>query len=80
MSRALGWLVRGHLGESMRYHPLGPLVAGGIAIGMIWWTMARRGRWPPPGQRTVNLILIAVGVLMASAWLIRLATGTLPPV
>ena len=80
MLRAAGHLVRGNIGEAIRYHPLAPLVLGQlIAAWALWlahsrgWIRLRPGRW-------LDITLAASAVLLIGVWILRMLTGTLPPV
>jgi len=80
MSRAIAWMFRGNLERSVGYHPLAPLV---IVIGMVAvvWALGRRFRgWRPPRAAVLNGGLVALGALLTAVWMVRLVSGTLPPV
>jgi hypothetical protein len=80
MTRALSWLVRGDLTTALGYHPLAPVVAiAGLGL-MAWWIGRRLRGWRTPPIRFVNAGLISFGVLLVTTWVVRIGTGTLPPV
>ena len=80
MTRAASSLVHGDVGRALRYHPLVLLVMAQLLIGWAWFALARMGRVRPPGGRVVNAALIVTGVALLAVWVVRLASGTLPPV
>lgn len=80
MTRALAWLVRGDLITSVRYHPMAPLLAALALVGVIWRLGRTRRGWRPPPPVLTKTVLVGFGVLLLVAWVIRFATGTLPPV
>jgi hypothetical protein len=80
MTRALAWLLRGDISRSFGYHPLALPAAIGT-IGAVLWYAGRRWRgWDAPPTRLTNSVLISFGVLLVVVWVVRLASGTLPPV
>lgn len=80
MTRAASALVRGDVGAAMTLHPLVPLIAIQLAGGWVWYLLRRRGRVQPLSGRTLNAVLIATGASLLAVWLVRLMSGTLPPV
>lgn len=80
LTRAAGSMVRGEWGAAFAYHPLVLLVA--VWLGGAWlMAMARSaGHDIRLDARLLNRLLIATGGLFVVVWLVRLATGTLPPV
>jgi hypothetical protein len=80
LTRAAGSLVRGEWGAAFTYHPLVLLVA--IWLGGAWLMAMTRSRGYDIriDTRLLNRLLIATAGLFAVVWLVRLATGTLPPV
>jgi hypothetical protein len=80
MTRAAASLIRGDLGGALALHPLVPIVGFQLAAGWTWYLMARRGRIQPVSSRVLNGILIATAVALLAVWLVRLLSGTLPPV
>ncbi len=80
MTRAAASLVRGDFGTAGSYHPMVFLIAV-LGLGAwAWYLMRRSGRAGPLPTRTVNMVLIATGVMLLGVWAVRFATGTLPPV
>jgi hypothetical protein len=80
MSRAIAWMFRGDLEQSVGYHPLAPLV---VIIGVIAvvWAFGRRLRgWRRPRTAVLNSGLVVFAALLLAVWVARLASGTLPPV
>jgi Protein of unknown function (DUF2752) len=80
MTRALSHLIHGDIGVAMTLHPLSPMI---LVMGLgvwAWYLLRRSGRVPPMGHRTVNLLLLSSAFLLLATWVVRAATGTLPPV
>lgn len=80
LTRAAASLARGDLASALTLHPLILLVAL-WALG--WWVtgfVRRRGREVRLDPGLVNRLLVASGVAFIALWLVRLGTGTLPPV
>lgn len=80
MTRAAGYLIRGDLGSALTYHPLIPLIALQLVVGWVWFVLRRAGKVGPLRNRTLNIFLVATTLALVSVWLVRLATGALPPV
>jgi hypothetical protein len=76
----MAYLVRGDLDRAIVYHPLSLVLALGAAAWVVWLIGNWRRGWRPPSIKTVNIALIAAGVLLMGVWFTRMATGTLPPV
>lgn len=79
MTRAFAHLAKGHLAEGLHLHPLAPLLAvEAAALWGVWGWAIRRRRSFLPGAWPLGL---AAGhaVALAAVWIVRLATGTLPP-
>ena len=80
LTRAAAALVQGDIGTAMAFHPLVILVAV-WALG--WWITGfarRRGRGSLLDGVLVNRMLVATAVVFVLTWVVRLATGSLPPV
>lgn len=80
MTRAGAALLRGDFTTAMTLHPVAPLIAVELIAGWVWYVLRRSGKVPPLQTRTVNVILIATGVVLLAVWAFRLSNGTLPPV
>jgi hypothetical protein len=80
MIRASGHLLRGHFGEAMRYHPLVPLILLELFAAWTIWAAHQAGwiRWRH--HRWVDVVIGGTAALLIVVWIIRLATGTTPPV
>jgi hypothetical protein len=81
MTRALGWLVHGDLHQSLRYHPLAPLlVVQGALLGGFWLYRRRSGHdRPAPSVRSAPImrtLLVANALLVLLVWVIRLKSGS----
>jgi hypothetical protein len=78
LTRAAAAAARFSFAESLRWHPLFPLLALEIAFAMALW--GRRlffGReWP---RRAIVPAALATGGLFLAVWIARAAAGTLPP-
>ena len=80
MTRAASTLVRGDVSGALSYHPLVPLIAAQLVVGWIWFVLVRLGVVRPAGNRTVTIILAVTALALVSVWVVRLISGTLPPV
>lgn len=80
MTRAAGQLLRGDFGAAIGYHPLIPAIALLAAVGWGWFVLRRTGRVQPMSNRMLNGVLITTALALVAVWVIRLATGSLPPV
>jgi hypothetical protein len=78
LSRAAAAAARFSFAESLRFHPLLPLLALELALAMALW--GRRlflGRdWP---RRAIAPVALATGTLLLAVWIARAGAGTLPP-
>lgn len=80
LTRAAAALVRGDLMAAWDFHPL-ILVATAWAVAT--WAIGllrRRGRPIQIPPQVVNRLLSMTGLVFVVTWLIRLVSGTLPPV
>lgn len=80
MTRAAASLVRGEWALAWSFHPLVLVVAAWLVGAWLAVAMRRSGRSAPLSARTTNHLLIATAVLFVAVWLVRMATGALPPV
>ena len=80
MTRAASALLRGNFDRALDYHPLIPLIALLLVAGWMWSILRRTGRVQPISNRVLNAVLIGTGLSLAAVWILRAATGTLPPV
>ncbi|MGB5188346.1 MAG: DUF2752 domain-containing protein [Acidimicrobiia bacterium] len=80
MTRAAGQLVRGNVVEALRYHPLILLIAAEMLGAWTIWMAHRAGwiRWRH--RRWVDVAIGATAALLLVVWIVRLATGSTPPV
>jgi len=80
MTRAAGQLVRGNVGEALRYHPLILLIAAELLGAWTIW-MAHRAGWIQwRHRRWVDIAIGTTAALLLVVWIVRLATGSTPPV
>jgi hypothetical protein len=78
MTRALALLWVGDLRGALAYHPWAPALMLQLVAGWIWWgTSIARGSTRPDRWLPHAVALNAAALLVV--WVIRLATGTLPP-
>lgn len=80
MTRAASALIRGDVGLALTYHPVVFLVVVQVVIGWVWFGLQHRGRVAPPRRHLLNAVLIGTAAVLLGVWLLRLGTGTLPPV
>ncbi|MGB7860625.1 MAG: DUF2752 domain-containing protein [Acidimicrobiia bacterium] len=80
LTRAASSLIRGDFGSAMVYHPLVLLITLQTVGAWIWFLLRRSGRVAPMSQRTLTLILGGTALALVLVWVVRLVTGTLPPV
>lgn len=80
MTRAASSLIRGDFGGAMSLHPLVGLVGLQLAAGWVWYLLRRSGRFQPLSNRTLNVFLIGTAVALLAVWVVRLLSGSLPPV
>jgi len=74
MTRALGWLAHGNLGESLRYHPLAAVVLiEGLLVSGVWWYRRQRRRDDPSW---LHRLLVANALLVLVVWVVRLKSGS----
>lgn len=80
LTRAAAALVRGDFTTSLAYHPLA--IVTGLWLAGAWGVsvLRRRGRTVNLSPRFVNGLLIATAALFVLTWVVRYATGSLPPV
>lgn len=80
MTRAAGHLVRGNVMEALRSHPLILLVAAELLGAWTIW-LAHRAGWIKWRHRPwVNVVIGGTAALLVVVWIVRLVTGTTPPV
>lgn len=76
LTRATLALLRGHLGEALRFHPLVLLVSPLVALVLTWNAVSyvRRGRWSAVEGvrgRWITTAAAAIGALMLAVWVAR---------
>lgn len=76
MTRAFIHLVRGDFGDAVAYHPLVLLIVALVIAVAIVRTTGRR--WPSFARGLPAVI--GLSAVFVVTWVLRLATGTLPPV
>ena len=80
MTRAASHLVRGNFDLAFAYHPLVPIVAVQLIGGWIWYMLRQRGRVGPPTNRMLTIMFAITAAALIAVWVLRVASGTLPPV
>lgn len=80
MTRALAALVRGDFAASWSFHPLATLALMEIAAAWTWWAWRRSGRTDRVPGRATQIALGLTAIALIAVWVVRLTTGTLPPV
>ena len=80
MTRAASYLVKGDFVAAFAYHPLVPLIVFQLAAGWVWYLLRRAGKVKAMSQKTLNVVLIGTAVLFLAVWVVRFASGSLPPV
>ena len=82
MTRAVGWLAHGDLHESLRYHPLAPLllIEGAVVAAILVYRHRTRRDDPssPPfgADRFLRPALVANALLVLVVWAVRLKSGS----
>jgi hypothetical protein len=89
MTRAVGWLVHGDLHQSLRYHPLAPLLLleGLVVAALLLYrhriqrddpqsTTARAVDRPWTERGAWRAALVANALLVLLVWVIRLTSGS----
>jgi hypothetical protein len=80
MTRAASALVKGHIHSALTYHPLVLAIGVELLVGWGWFVLRRSGRIRPMSNRTLNVVLVLTAIALIGVWIVRLTTGTLPPV
>jgi hypothetical protein len=82
LTRAVGALLRGRVGDAFDLHPLALVAVAELALLWVVSVLVLRGRpWRPATSpaRVVTLLLVANGALLLAVWAVRAMAGTLPP-
>ncbi len=79
MTRSLALLARDRPLAALEAHPLGPPFVAETILLWIWWGEVARGRRQAPPASRLGTLMIANAAVFATVWIVRLATGTLPP-
>lgn len=80
LTRAASALLRGNVDLALDYHPLIPLLVLIFLGGWVWSLLRRAGKVGPIPNRVLILVLLGTGVSLVAVWILRFASGTLPPV
>lgn len=80
MTRAASRLLRGDFVSAVEFHPLVPAVAAVAIAGWGWLLLRRAGLVRPMSNRVLNTIMVVALAALLAVWVLRLVTGTLPPV
>ncbi|MEO5838585.1 MAG: DUF2752 domain-containing protein [Acidimicrobiales bacterium] len=88
MTRAVAWMAHGDLHQSLRYHPLAPLLLIEAVLGAAFlWYRHRAHRddpaWVPFGflrshspQTLLRALIVANALLVLAVWVIRVKSGS----
>lgn len=80
MTRAVSHLLHGDLAGAIDLHPLVVPVLMIAGVAWVWFSLRRLGRASAMPSRLVNAGLAALAAALITAWVARMASGTLPPV
>lgn len=80
MTRAASMLLHGDVGRALAYHPLLPLIGAQIVVGWGWFLLWKMGFVSAIKTRTLNWALSVTALALVVTWVVRMASGTLPPV
>ena len=80
LTRATSHLIRGDLGAAFSYHPLVVLIAAQALFGWVWFVLRSSERVKPMSHRMLNIILLGTAIAFSAVWIVRLTSGTLPPI
>jgi len=80
MTRAVAHLIRGDMAAALTYHPIVIPVLALAAVAWGWFLLWRLGRAGPVPRRWLNTTILASAVALVAVWVVRLTSGTLPPV
>jgi hypothetical protein len=80
MTRAASALVKGDVRAALTFHPLVLAIGIELLVGWGWFVLRRSGRVGPMSNRTLNVVLALTAAALILVWIVRLSTGTLPPV
>ena len=72
--------LAGGLGAAFSYHPLVVLIAAQALFGWVWFVLRRSERVKPMSHRMLNIILLGTAIAFSAVWIVRLTSGTLPPI
>jgi hypothetical protein len=78
LTRALAWLARGEWRIALGLHPWAPVLAVQMVAGWALWGVARPRGVGPLDRWLPRLVAFNAAALIL-IWLVRLATGALPP-
>lgn len=80
LTRAFRSLLLGDMSGAIRFHPVVFVVAAWAAAGLVALLLRARGRSLRIRTAAINRLLWATAALFVVTWVVRLATGSLPPV
>ena len=72
LTHATAALLRGHLRESLAWHPLAPALVPQAVLAWGWWGGVLLGRLRPPGERLACWVLSLDAIALLAAWAVRL--------
>lgn len=79
LTRACAKLAKGDVAGSVHLHPLGGVIAAQVALAWAFWGWRLWRRRPPLTPNAVSRLAIGNLVALLAVWIVRLASGTLPP-
>lgn len=79
LTRACAKLLKGDPTASAHLHPLGGLIMAQVAVGWVLWGWRLWRRSPPLSMDAVSRLTVGNLVALLAVWIVRLASGTLPP-
>ena len=68
------------MAAALTYHPIVIPVLALAAVAWGWFLLWRLGRAGPVPRRWLNTTILASAVALVAVWVVRLTSGTLPPV
>lgn len=80
LTRAVVALGHGDLGTAIAFHPLVGVVLAWLTGAWLVGVARRRGVEVRMDRRIIDRLLWATAALFVVTWLVRMATGTLPPI
>lgn len=80
LTRAVVALAHGDIGSAVAFHPLVGVVLAWLGATWLVAVARRRGLNIRLDRRVVDRLLWATAALFVATWVVRMGTGTLPPI